>query len=254
MQSSASSSSASAPSDPLAALALLQQQHAAMQQQMQQQANVSQQQFAHFQQAAQAAAAAAGAQPAAPRLPKIAPPPKCKGASGAVDGWTTAMVQQFVYYGINDDASKLRMGAGNLEGDALLWYNALAVKPTSWDAFVEVLLKRFRPVNASLIARSRIAKLRQGPNHSVSAYASVFQSTLTAISDMNPADQVFNFVNGLIPALAGRVWQKQPVTLADAILEAATLEATLGFAGRAAGSSHFRPSASSSSSDSVPMV
>ena len=103
----------------------------------------------------------------------------------------SAMVQQFVYYGIIDDASKLRMAAGNLEGDALLWYNGIPVGPTSWDAFVELLLQRFRPVAAVLIARQSLAVLRQGQSHSVSAYTHRFQTILTAIVDMSPADQVF---------------------------------------------------------------
>jgi hypothetical protein len=258
-QSSASSSSApaAAANDPLAQLAQLQQNQVAMQQQLQQQALHQQQQFVHMQQAAvaQAAAAAAGAQPAAPRqLPKIAPPPRFKGAmGGAADTWLSALEQQFTYYVIADDASKLRLGSCNLEGDALLWYNALQPKPSTWDEFVELLRKRFRPVAAVLIARQRLAKHRQLPGHSVTSYTHGFQTIATVISDMSPADQVFQYTNGLLPAIASRVWERQPATLAEAIQEAASREATLGFTTRGgAGPSHFRPSASSSSG-SVPM-
>jgi hypothetical protein len=258
-QCSASSSSAPAPSDPLAALAQLQQQHAALQQQVQQQAMQQQQQFAHMQQAAlaQAAAAAAGAPLAAPRsLPKIAPVIRFKGTmGGGVDTFHAAIVQQFVYYGVTDEATKLRMGVGNLEGDALLWYNSIPPNdvPTTWAAFMEMLYRRFRPVAAILIARQSLAKLRQGQGHSVSAYTHRFQTILTAINDMSAADQVFQYANGLIPSLMSHVLEKQPATLAEAIQVAASREATLGFAGRAAGPSHYRPSANQSSSGSVPM-
>jgi hypothetical protein len=259
-QSSASSSSAPAPSDPLAALAQLQQQHAALQQQVQQQAMQQQQQFAHMQQAAmaQAAAVAAGAPAAAaPRsLPKIAPVIKFKGTmGGAADTWNSAMVQQFVYYGITDEATKLRMAAGNLEGDALTWYNSIphVSAPTTWNEFMEQLYRRFRPVAAVLIARQSLAKLRMGPGHSVSAYTHRFQTILTAINDMSAADQVFQYTYGLTPALASHVWEKHPATLAEAIEVAASKEATQGLtAGRGAGPSHFR-SGAGASSGSVPM-
>ena len=255
MSASASSSTATAPADAYAALALLQQQYAAVQQQLQQQAVQQQQQFAHMQQNAQAAAAAAVAPP---RLPKIGLPPKFKGTMGsAVDTWNTGMVQQFVYYAITDEASKLRMAAGNLEGDALLWYNSIPANdlPGTWDEFMTMLLKRFRPVAAVLIARQSLAKLRQGLGHSVSAYTHRFQTILTAIHDMSAADQVFQFANGLTPTLMSYVLEKQPVTLAEAIQWAASKEATLGFAGRAGGSgpSHHRAGASAPASDSVPM-
>ena len=264
MSASASSSSApaGAQADAYAALAQLQQQYAAMQQQMQQQAVQQQQQFAHLQQAAVAQAAAVGAGPqlhaaAAPRsLPKIAPVIKFKGTmGGTVDTWHAAMVQQFVYYGITDEATKLRMGAGNLEGDALTWYNSIphVSAPATWDAFMELLYRRFRPVAAVLIARQSLAKLRMGPGHSVSAYTHRFQTILTAISDMSTADQVFQYAHGLVPSLMSHVLEKQPATLAEAIQVAASREATLGFAGRAAGSSHYRAGAGSSSSESVPM-
>jgi len=258
-QPSASSSSASAAAaDPLAQLAQLQQNQVAMQQQLQQQALQQQQQFVHLQQAAvaQAAAAAAGAQPAAaPRqLPKIAPPPRFKGVMGAAaDTWLSALEQQFTYYVIADDASKLRLGSCNLEGDALLWYNALLPKPLTWDEFVEALRKRFRPVAAVQVARQHLAKYRQAPGQTVSSYTHGFLTIKAVIDDMSPADQVFQYTNGLLPSIASRVWEKQPATLPDAIQEAASREATLGFSARGgAGQSHFRPSASSSSG-SVPM-
>ena len=259
MSSASSASSAPAAGDPYAALAQLQQQHAAMQQQLQQQAVQQQQQFAHMQQAAmvQAAAAAAGAHPAAApsRLPKIGLPLKFKGSMGsAVDTWHSSMVQQFVYYNIADESSKLRMGAGNLEGDALQWFNSIpaANAPTTWNDFMELLYKRFRPVAAILIARQNLAKLRQG-QHSVSAYAHRVQTLLTAIPDMGPSDQVFQFAYGLSPTLAAYVWEHKPTTLIDAIQLAASKEALLGFVGRPGGPSHHRQGAGPSSSDSVPM-
>jgi DNA-binding transcriptional MerR regulator len=255
-QSAASSSSAPAPNpanDPYALLVQMQQQQAMMQHQMQQQAAQHQQQIAHLQQQTAAAVAAAAQRPAAASFgPKMPPPPKFKGAmGGAVDTWLSSLEQQFTFYVMVDDASKLRLSTCSLEGDALLWYNALSSKPSTWDEFVEALRKRFRPVAAQTIGRQTLATLRQ--TGSVTAFTHAFLTHLASIPDMSPADQVFQYTKGLQPAIASRVWEKQPATLADAIQEAASREATLRFTSRGGGgSSHFRSSANTSST-SVPM-
>ena len=255
-QQSASSSSSGnpTPTDPLAALAHLQQQFMQLQQHVQQQGNQTAQQLAATHQAVQAAAAA---QPAASassvRLPKIAPPPRFKGDMNTVDTFIRAIDQQCEYYGISGGA-KLQFAFAHLDHGALMWFNALDIKPTTWIAFTDQLYARFRPVEVAMMARQRLDTLRQR-NNTVSAYVNAFQTILTPISDMSQADQVHHFVMGLTPSLVQRVWEKRPKTLASAIEFAASVEAGLVFAGRSA--SHYQGSRShtsaSSSSDSIPM-
>ena len=64
-------------------------------------------------------------------------------------------------------------------------------KIVTWELFVEALHSRFRPMQASHVARLRLATLKQTGN--VSAYVNIFQRELTPISDMGTADQIFYF-------------------------------------------------------------
>ena len=246
------------PSDPHAELAQLKAQmvhvYAALQQQQQQAASSVAPPQSH----------------SAPRLPKIRAPSTYSGGGGfAADDWLSEMAQQFSYYGAQfpDDTARIRYAVGFLSGTALKWWETASADqlPTTWDEFVTLIRARFRPVQAAMLARQRIGKLRMGPNHSVNSYTSVFQSTLTPIVDMGDADQVHNYVNGLAPHLAAKVWERHPKTLKDAIDFAVSAEA-MGHYGRAAMTSRSfghggygrqhggaSSSASSSSSSHVPM-
>jgi hypothetical protein len=80
---------------------------------------------------------------------------------------------------------------------------------------------------------------------SVNQYVGVFQNTLTPISDMGAMDQVHQFVNGLLPPIAAKVWEKHPENLIQAIDAAVSVEAMSNF-GRAALPSNYRGGSSSS--------
>ena len=256
----ASSMSAPSPADPLAELAALRATVGQMHAWMMQQGNQAAQQ-AHAVHAAQQAAqqAAQGAEQAAQgahaavssRLPKIAPPPRFKGDLASVDAFIRVLNQQGEYYRMDGEA-KLQYAVAHLDGPALMWFNGLADKPASWESFIDKLYARFRPVDASMVARQRLGALRQG-KYSVSAYANVFQTTLTPISDMSDADQVHYFIQGLSAVLLQRVWEKKPRALAEAIEIAVTVEASSAFAGRAMAAPHSGGRYGASSSDSAPM-
>lgn len=251
--SASSSSSSSAPSgapapDPYAALAALQQQMVQMQQHMQHQA----QQQAAAQHAAQQAGAGAAAAPHPRPLPKIAPPSKFKGEmGGGVDDWIRALEQQFAYYdaAFVDEGARIKFAVAYLDGPAAMWWGTLVPKPTTWVLFVERLHDRFRPVQASMVARQKLGKMRQ--IGSVSAYASAFQTVLTPISDMGDADQVHHFVNGLTEHIRRRVWEKHPTSLAQAIEFAAMVEAVGNFSRSAM--PYSRAQGAGAPSGSVPM-
>ncbi len=246
--------------DPHAELAQLkvqmQQMYAAMQQQMAQQA------AAH-----QSVPQSSPSSSSAPRLPKIRSPSSYSGAGGnAVDNWLSEMEQQFTYYGkqFPDDSARVLFAVSYLDGSALMWWQHVpaAQRPSLWGEFVVLMRDRYRPVQAEMIARQRIGKLRMGPNHSVNSYTAVFQTTLTPIVDMGDADQVHHYINGLQPHLVGKVWEKHPKTLKEAIDYAVSAEA-IGNFGRGAmpprggfsghGRSYGASSSSSSSSSHVPM-
>ncbi len=216
------------------------------------------------QQQQQSATASVPHAPPAPRLPKIRQPSSYSGAGGhAVDDWIVEMQQQFTYYGANfaSDADRIRFSIAHLAGPAMHWWEHVPAEqyPSTWDEFVTLLRGRYRPVHAAMLARQRLGKLRMGPHHSVNQYTSVFQTTLTPITDMGETDQVHHYMQGLQPYLAAKVWGRHPTTLRTAIESAVSEEAMANF-GRAAmpqrtnfGGHNRYHGASSSSSTSVPM-
>ena len=216
---------------------------------------------------AQLPAAAAAAAPRAERtveLPRIRQPSTFAGTMGfGVDDWVSEMVQQFAYYGSRfaDGGTRVRFAASYFTGAALHWWEREADRAAivEWSIFVARLHTRFRPVQAAMLARQRLGKLSQRAGQSVNQYTSSFQVTLTPVVDMSDADQVHHYVNGLIGAVAAKVWERHPATLKEAIDYAVSIEA-MGHYGRAAmapsggyrGSS-YNGGSSSSQSTSAPM-
>jgi hypothetical protein len=172
-------------------------------------------------------------------LPKISSPSKFAGQMGnTVDDWIKEIWQQYNYYGaakFPDDPTLIRFAIAHLTGAALQWWTSLADAATivTWIEFQARLHSRFRPVQAAMFARQKLGQLRMRAQHKVSAYVNVFLTVLNPIADMGDSDQVHHFVNGLLPAIAQKVWPFHPKTLKEAIDQAITQEAMLDF-GRAA--------------------
>jgi hypothetical protein len=167
--------------------------------------------------------------------PKGPTPPEFNGAKTGgfeIDSWVRDMKTQFMFYGASvfpDDAAKVRHAAMFLKGRAAEWWEA-EDKSTGvhldWSRFVDRLHERYRPMQAAVVARERLRRLKQTGH--VSAYADLFQKELTPITDMAPSDQVFNFVSGLSnPAVANKVREKEPQTLHAAMDIAVRAEAFL---------------------------
>lgn len=211
-----------------------------------------------------AAASAAGGSGASHGHPKGPTPPEFHGTKTGgyeIDAWVRDMRVQFSFYGARvfpDEASKVRHAAMFLKGRAAEWWEAEDKSTgveTSWDQFVERLRERYRPMQAAVVARERLRRLKQ--TGAVSAYADVFQKELTPIKDMSASDQIFNFVSGLSSAaVANKVREKEPKTLHEAMDIAVRAEVFLS-AGRF-GQMHLHfggrgGAAAASQSASVPM-
>ena len=197
--------------------------------------------------------------------PKGPTPPEFHGTKTGgyeIDSWVRDMRVQFSFYGARvfpDDTAKVRHAAMFLKGRAAEWWDT-EDKSTgvenSWDQFVERLRERYRPMQAAVVARERLRRLKQ--TGTVSAFADVFQKELTPIKDMSASDQIFNFVSGLSSvAVANKVREKEPKTLHEAMDAAVRADVFLS-AGRSGHSQmHFggrsHQSAASSGSVSVPM-
>lgn len=204
-------------------------------------------------------------------LPKIRPPVVFHGEIGpAIDRFLLEQQQQQVWYGsrLGTDEARINFAVSHFDGPALQWWHALPreVKSTivTWADFERQVHSRFRPVQAAMIARQKLDKLRQGKQQSVNSYVGIFLSTLTPITDMSQADQVHHFVNGLHQTIAQKVWERQPKSLQEAIELGVSAEGMFNYGRVAAatgtGSSNpsygssFRGSAGQqSSSTSTPM-
>ena len=200
------------------------------------------------------------ASPSVVSLPRIRQPNVFKGDMGfVVDDWISELEQQFAYYTdkFADGSSKVKYALAFLSGPAVHWWEhepaSKAMQLPSWEEFKQLLHGRFRPVQAAMIARQRLDKLRQRQGQSVNHFASLVQTIMTPISDMSEADQVHKFVNGLLTPIQAKVWERHPKSLKEAIDFAVSVEA-MGNYGRAAMappnsySSYGRSSASASSS------
>jgi hypothetical protein len=195
-----------------------------------------------MQQRANAGSSAAGSSVASHGHPKGPMPPEFHGTKTGgyeIDAWVRDMRVQFSFYGARvfpDDAAKVRHAAMFLKGRAAEWWEAedrSTGVESSWDKFVERLRERYRPMQAAVVARERLRRLKQ--TGSVSAYADVFQKELTPIKDMSSSDQIFNFVSGLSSvAVANKVREKEPKTLHEAMDIAVRAEVFLA-AGRGVG-------------------
>ena len=189
-------------------------------------------------QAQGSASAAATPRPERVDLPRIRQPSTFAGAMGfGVDDWIGEMTQQFAYYGVKfpDDAARVRYAVAFLAGPAMHWWEQVPDRASlaSWAEFVTRLHARFRPVQAAMLARQKLGKLSQRAGQSVNQYTSSFQIVLTPILDMGDADQVHHYVNGLLASVAGKVWERHPLNLKEAIDYAVSVEA-MGNYGRAA--------------------
>lgn len=208
-----------------------------------------------------AAASSAGMSSASYGHPKGPTPPEFHGTKTGgyeIDAWVRDMRVQFSFYGARvfpDDTAKVRHAAMFLKGRAAEWWDAEDKSTgveSSWDLFVERLRERYRPMQAAVVARERLRRLKQ--TGTASAFADVFQKELTPIKDMSASDQIFNFVSGLSSvAVANKVREKEPKTLHEAMDIAVRAEVFLS-AGRFGHSqSHFGGRGAAAANHSVPV-
>lgn len=258
---SSSSSPAAAPVDVAAVLALNAQMQAAGAELQKKVQALEAEKAALLAQRNGAAASSASGSSANHAHPKGPTPPEFHGTKTGgyeIDAWVRDMRVQFSFYGARvfpDDTAKVRHAAMFLKGRAAEWWDA-EDKSTgvenSWDLFVERLRERYRPMQAAVVARERLRRLKQ--TGTVSAFADVFQKELTPIKDMSASDQIFNFVSGLSSAaVANKVREKEPKTLHEAMDIAVRAEVFLSAGRFGHGQSHFGGRVASNTAASVPM-
>lgn len=213
--------------------------------------------------ASAAAASQAGVQARGPSTssgrPKGPTPPEFDGSRVSlqgreVDAFLRDMSNLFAYHATDfpDDASKVRYASLFLKSAAATWWDTLDKSDgvdSDWSKFTEHMHKRYRPMVAKEVARQQLHSLRQ--TGTVSAWCDLFRRVLTAIDDMNDADQVFLFVQGLKRVeVANEVRKAQVKTLHDAMVEAVRADA---FHGNGRQNAYYSRGGSSSASAAVAM-
>jgi len=165
---------------------------------------------------------------------KLQPPAKFNGEIGAsLEVWKREIESHFDYYAeeIASDTDKIRYATAHLGDAARTWWSSAkqAGDIITYEQFKEALNARYRPVLASDQARTQLLALRSGSKQAptVSDYINAFQSLLAHINNMGEADQVHQFTRGLPAAVAQRVREQTPSTLAAAISFAVKYEGSL---------------------------
>ena len=153
---------------------------------------------------------------------KVPLPPPFKGEVGfMVDQWLRHFTKLYDFKAADFPTEKSRIlyAVMFFQGAAMDWWDKIpaAEKDTivTWEKFVEVLYSRFRPMQAAMLARARLANLKQ--TGAVPAYVNLFLRELTPITDMSMADQIFNFRAGLKSNIAQKVLERLPKTLHEAM-------------------------------------
>jgi hypothetical protein len=116
--------------------------------------------------------------------------------------WLAELTAYFVALGVNNN-DRTVFALAQLRDSALLWAASVdelqQPQNVAFDRFRDLFLTRFNPITGATQARAELRLLRQ--TGAVSQYIAAFQSIMQRINDMNEADRVDSFIQGLRPSL-----------------------------------------------------
>lgn len=159
------------------------------------------------------------------KLLKPSKPPKFHGDRRTnAEVWLLELENYFTITRANNDSERISFAVSQFRDLAVVWWkhtlqqNNQQEQPdlqlvTNWDKFKKTLLATYQPVEATETARAALYRLKQ--TGAVAAYCDMFLRHLNNVNDMNVADQIFLFKQGLQHYIAKDV--KHPKTLAEAI-------------------------------------
>ena len=179
----------------------------------------------------------------APRVerPRIPAPPVYEGKAAALDDWFNELERQFSWYGMHQPCDRIALATAYMKGAAWEWWNRLPTKPSTWEELQTGLRDRFQPVNRSEMARVQLRALAQG-KRSVHEYVEAFNRLLVHVPTMSEEDRVFQFLQGLRPAIAAQIRMRGEKDLQAVV----GLAVRIGSLGDYASSSAFSPHTASS--------
>lgn len=130
---------------------------------------------------------------------RLREPPVYEGSRLAshIDFWIQSIQRHQAYHGW-DDTRTLAFAITYIGGRANLWYTqeeANGTAPEGWQEFSRRLVAEFRPSNADLIARDRLAGLAQ--TSTIEAYVNNFMDTCIEVKDLSDSEACDRFMRGL---------------------------------------------------------
>ena len=153
-------------------------------------------------------------------------PPKPNAYGGRrgedIDGWLFQLEQYLDICRIADDGTRVQLAAAFFKDHAAIWWrnhisSARALgndRITKWDELKKALVAQFKPVNASKLARDRLANLRQ--TQSVQTYVYAFRSIILEIPNITDDEKLDRFIRGLKPNVREKVEIENPSTMDEA--------------------------------------
>lgn len=155
-------------------------------------------------------------------------PSTFSGATGnTAEQWLAEMERYFLAAGVEDHP---RVGTGRvlfastfLKESASSWLNSLwsedereeGLRHCSWAEFKEKFRARYRPLAAERTARMVLRTLKQRSR--VAGYSDAFLKQAQLLPNMDEADKVAAYIDGLLPKIADEVDRDDPQTLIDAM-------------------------------------
>src|SRR3954464_14503228 len=153
---------------------------------------------------------------------RIKQPETYDGRKGSVDLWIFQMQQYLLATGIKNDEQAVYLATNLLRGDVATWWRHHFKKITddedelpNWKRFERLLSKKFKPVNATKVARAPPARLCQ--TSSVKAYNAAFTSTILEIPNISEEEMVDRYVRGLKEKVRVEVELREPTDLEEAM-------------------------------------
>lgn len=114
-----------------------------------------------------------------------------------VEDWLFQLKTYFDLVQVEDEETKVQFASSLLEENAARWYRLqIQKKPfSSWKEFQDSILEFFRPVNATKVARDKLANLVQ--TSTVQSYVQRFTELCLDIPDLGEVEQLDRFIRGL---------------------------------------------------------
>jgi len=160
------------------------------------------------------------------RQPKIPKPPEFDGRKPTPLNWCYSMETYLSAEGgvqyLSTSAAAFT-AAGYLRGAALNWWRNHEQAVTTgqvtefrdWQEFKTALISQFTPISPAESAREKLDTLKQ--TRSVYAYAQDYTACMLELPNMDEADRIHHFVNGLKPKVKIHVKLQNPKSLNEAI-------------------------------------